>query len=173
MKKTFWLLACFGIISACYDQRKLVEPTFQNSFSCKIDGIDWKPEGGTNASGGIKSLSIDVYQDFFGKAITINTLKNVRDSKTGNSLIFEGFNLHANLAKNDKYILSRMGSDFFYNYGNGCTRYYPDSTSNDFILITDLDTIKKVVIGVFQFNAKSPTCGEKLIITEGKFEVKY
>ena len=171
MKKTFLLLACFGILSACSCHKTPVE--FQNSFSCKVNGVDWKPEGGSNATGGIKSLSIDVYKAYMAEAITINTLKNIRDSKTGNSIVFEGFNLHCNLAKNDKYILSRNGRDGFYNYKNGCSDYHPDSTSNDFILIKDLDTIQAIVKGTFQFIAISPTCGEKIVVTDGIFEVKY
>ena len=121
MKKTLWLLACFGILSACSCHKTPVEPAFQNSFSCKINGVDWKPEGGTNAAGGIKSLNIDVGRFFASDAININTLKQVRDSKTGDDLVFEGINVVLYLRPNEDKILSKNTGDFFYNYKNGCT----------------------------------------------------
>ena len=98
MKKTFWLLACFGIIYVCSCKKEPLP--FQNSFSCKIDGVDWKPEGGTNATGGINSQDIIVYRSYYGDAITVNTLKNVRESKSGNSIVFEGFQLGIDLQLN-------------------------------------------------------------------------
>lgn len=173
MKKTLWLLACFGILSAGSCHKKTVEPAFQNSFSCKVNGVDWKPEGGTNAPGGIKSLNIDVGRFFASDAININTLKQVRDSKTGDDLVFEGINVVLYLRPNEDKILSKNTGDFFYNYKNGCTRYYPDSTINDKITIVNLDTVKNIVKGTFRFEAKSPTCGEKLLVTDGKFVIKY
>jgi hypothetical protein len=171
MKKTLWLLACFGIFYACSCHKTPVEPAFQNSFSCKINGVDWKPEGGTNATGGIKSLSIDVgkYLDF--EQVGINTLKQIKDEKTGNDLIFEGFNLTVFLELNVNKVIKK--GNFIYNFKNGCNYYTPDSTNNDRITVTNLDIDRKIVKGIFQFNATSSTCKETLNITEGKFEVKY
>ena len=146
---------------------------FQNSFSCKVNGVDWKPEGGTNATGGIKSLNIDVGRFPLSDAFSIDALKDVRDNSPSNSIVFEGVHIETYLRINDKKILSGLGGDYFYNYKNGCSDYHPDSTSNDFILIKDLDTIQAIVKGTFQFIAISPTCGEKIVVTDGIFEVKY
>ncbi len=172
MKKTFWLLACFGIISACYYQRKLVEPVFQNSFSCKINGVDWKPEGGSNATGGIKSLNIDVGKYYYN-AISIDALKQIRDSKTGDDLIFEGIAFRVFLELNRNQILN---GKTFYQYGknnNGCSSYYSDSIASNFIKVLALDTLQQIVKGQFEFETVSSTCGKNLKITEGKFEVRY
>ena len=57
MKKTFWLLACFGILSACSCHKTPVEPAFQNSFSCKINGQLWEPNGKDGFFGFQKTLS--------------------------------------------------------------------------------------------------------------------
>ena len=172
MKKTLWLLACLGIISACYYQRKLVEPVFQNSFSCKINGVDWKPEGGTNAAGGIKIPTIDVGKYVFN-AISIDALKNIRDEKTGKSIIFEGINFTVNLELDTKTIINRSS---FYQYGennNGCSDYYSDSIATNIAKVIALDTSQKMVRGIFEFEARSPSCGKTVKVTEGKFELKY
>ncbi len=172
MKKTFWLLACFGILSACSCKKKQVEPTFQNSFSCKINGVDWKPEGGTNATGGIKSPRIDVFKYVFN-AISIDALKNIRDEKTGKSIIFEGIKFAVNLELDSKTIINRSS---FYQYGennNGCSDYYSDSILTNIAKVIALDTSQRMIKGVFEFEARSPSCGKTVIITEGKFELKY
>ena len=172
MKKTFWLLAFFGILSACYYQKKLIEPVFQNSFSCKINGVDWKPEGGSNATGGIKSLSIDVGKYPYFNAISIDALKQIRDSRTGDNLTFEGFNFAVSLLPpNSTHLI--YGNNFFYNFKNGCSSYYPDSLPSNRVTILALDTLSKIVKGTFEFEAKSPTCKQTVVITDGKFEVKY
>ena len=171
MKKTLWRLALFGIISACSCHKTPVEPTFQNSFSCKINGVDWKPEGGTNATGGIKSLSIDVVKYSFFNAISINAIKNIRDEKTGNSIIFEGINFTLNLELNTKTIIKK--SSFYQYANNGCSDYYSDSIPSNMVKVDALDSIQKIVKGIFEFEAKGPLCGKTLKFTEGKFEVKY
>ena len=171
MKKTFWLLACFGCLSVCSCHKEPLE--FQNSFSCKVNGVDWKPEGGTNATGGIKSLSIDVGKFPFFNAINIDALKNVRDSKTGDDIVYQGMGFIAFFDINKSQILK---GNTFYRYGptnEGCSNYYSDSIPSNNLKVIALDTLKKIIKGVFEFEATSPSCKQTVKITEGKFEVKY
>ena len=172
MTKTLWLLACFGIFYACSCHKTPVEPAFQNSFSCRINGVDWKPEGGTNATGGIKNPTIIVGKFYFD-AIDIDALKNIRDSKTGDDIVFEGIKFIVFLDTNKPQILK--GSTF-YKYGptnNGCSRFYSDSISTNMVKVLTLDTSKRIVKGIFEFEATSPTCNQTVKITNGNFEVKY
>ncbi len=171
MTKTLCLLACFGIFTLASCKKKQVEPAFQNSFSCKVNGVDWKPEGGTNAVGGINSKTIDVGKYYYN-AISIDALKNVRDAKTGNSIIFEGVRLRVFLEV-DKY--QSIIGNAFYQYGdnsNGCSNYYADSTSTNIVKVTSIDSINRRVKGIFEFEAKSRLCGT-VKATNGIFEVKY
>ena len=170
MKKTFWLLACFGCLSACSCHKTPVE--FQNSFSCKVNGVDWKPEGGTNATGGIKSLSLDVGKFYFD-AINNDALKNIRDSKTGDDIVYQGIRFIVFFDINKSQILK---GNTFYRYGptnEGCSNYYSDSIPSNNLKVTALDTLKKIVKGVFEFEATSPSCRQIVKVTNGNFEVKY
>ena len=56
---------------------------------------------------------------------------------------------------------------------NGCSGYNIDSLSSNFVKIIGLDTVQNTVKGIFEFKAKSPTCKQIVVITDGKFEVKY
>ena len=173
MKKTLWLLACFGIFYGCSCRKTPVEPAFQNSFSCKINGVDWKPEGGTNATGGIKSLNIDVVKYSFFNKINIDALRNIRDSKTGEDIIFEGMNFGINLELNNTTIINTNAFYKFDKNNEGCSRYYSDSVPTNIVKVTELDEYAKIVKGTFEFEAASLTCKKNVRITEGKFEVKY
>ncbi len=171
MTKTLCLLACFGFFTLASCKKKQVEPAFQNSFSCKVNGVDWKPEGGTNATGGINSKTIDVYRLSFSNLISIDALKNVRDSKTGNSIIFEGVILRVFLEV-DK-IQPVIRTTFYQYHDGGCNNYSSDSIPSNMVKVISLDSIQKIVKGIFEFEAKGPLCGKTLKFTEGKFEVKY
>ena len=171
MKKTFWLLTFFGCLFACSCHKTPVD--FQNSFSCKVNGVDWKPEGGSNATGGIKSLNIDVGKYPYFNAISIDVLKQIRDSKTGDDLIFEGFKLAVDLELGKVKILGKSAGDYIYNFKNGCSYYYPDSSISNKMIVLDLDTLQRRIKGNFEFSATSPTCRQTLKVTEGQFEVKY
>ncbi len=169
MKKTLWLLACFGIFYTYGCRKPADDPAvFRNSFSCKINGVDWKPEGGSNATGGANMPNIEVGQFPWSNWISVSTLKEVRDSKNMNeTLVFEGINLTIELEKSKIQKLSQSKGDYFYNYKIKCDNYYyPDSTINDRLSVIELDTIKRIVKGVFEFEATSFGCKEKLKITE-------
>ena len=172
MKKTLWLLACFGILSACSCKKKQVEPAFQNSFSCKINGVDWKPEGGTNATGGINTQEISIGKFFGNKRIFIDALKRIIDEKTGNRVVFEGVRLTIDLEIKER-ILNGDGSNLFYNFNNECNYYYSDSIPTNRLAVTEIDTTNNIIKGNFNFEVKSPRCIEILKITDGNFRLKY
>ena len=175
MKKTIWLLACFGILLAFSCGKKIVEPTFQNSFSCKINGVYWEPAGGINATGAINTPDISVgrfVDDTMG--INIYTLKQIIDEKTSERLVYEGINLIARLDLNKNRILYK--GSYFYNYKNKIcnSEYNPDSLVSNYVKIIVLDTIQKRAKGIFEFEAKNKSCANDILkITEGKFEIKY
>ena len=167
-KKIFLVIAVFSIMAAYSCHKASVE--FKESFSCKIDGVDWTPDTGTDKPGGITGQSIAVSTGFVTKTHDIYAEKKLNAGTV--KIIFQQFFLVFNSKANDKRILSRAGGDYFHDSQDVCDYFYPDSTSNSFIYVTSLDTISKIAKGTFQFNATSPTCGKKIIVTEGKFEVK-
>ncbi len=173
MKKTICLLACFSILCALSCRKTADDPAvFRNSFSCKINGVDWKPEGGSNATGGANMPDIIVTKFSFKNAVSIDALKQVRDPNNLNvNLKFEVFAFEFALEVREQIFNDRK--NYFYDSANKCSNYYPDTTATSRVIVTELDTVNKIVSGRFSFDLKSENCKPKLSVTEGDFKLKY
>ncbi len=159
MKKTFWLLACFGIFYACACKEKPVEPVFQNTVSCKVNGVDWAPNGPDGFLGFDKTLSY-----FFAPGET--------------GLGIQALNREANQVLTFACYCKAEVGDYpmrnfsFRNDKTRCT--YAKYTSFGRVSITNIDTVKRILSGTF--DTKNPVkgdCNDSLMITDGKFELKY
>ena len=160
MKKTFWLLACFGIISACSCKKTSVEPAFQNSFSCKINGQLWEPNGKDGFFGFQKTLSF-----FFAPGET--GLGVQADNKAKNQFL----TIHS-LCKAEKgsYPLRNFS---FRDFSKNCS-YQRYDTLTSMLSITSIDSIKRIITGTFNCTAyNSGFCNDTLIFSDGKFELNY
>ncbi len=173
MKKTMWLLACFGLFYTYGCRKPADDPAvFRNSFSCKINGVDWKPEGGSNATGGANLPNITVTKFAFMNSISIGVLKQVRDPNNMSiDLKYESFRLRFDLEVKEQVLHPEI--NYFYDHLGGCTRSYPDSTAVNKIVVTELDTINKTIGGRFFFVLKDELCNKKLSVTDGNFKLKY
>ncbi|MEZ4951033.1 MAG: hypothetical protein R2784_16855, partial [Saprospiraceae bacterium] len=65
-------------------------------------------------------------------------------------------------------VISRLN---FSNPGN-CIEFYRDSMANDYIKIEKLDRISGIIIGSFEDTGIN-SCGDTVIITDGRFKVTY
>ena len=160
MKKTLWLLACFGILTASSCQKKQVEPTFQNTFSCKINGQLWEPNGPDGFFGFQKTLSF-----FFSPGET--GLGIQASSKTDSQTLTISCLCKAEIG------IYQMRYPSFNDYKKGCD-YQKFDTLNSKILITNIDTVKRELFGTFYCKIISTgACNDTLKITDGKFQLKY
>ena len=160
MKKTFWLLACFGILSACSCHKKTVEPAFQNSFSCKINGQLWEPNGPDGFFGFQKTLSFYFAPNETGLGIQA---KNKKDNQT----------LTISAYCKAEVGIYKMRDEDFTDFNSGCT-YLPDTLRTHIMTFTKIDTVLRQITGTFEFTAfNNGKCRDTLKFTEGKFELKY
>ena len=161
MKKTFWLLACFGILSACSCHKKAVEPVFQNSFSCKVNGQLWEPVGPDGFFGADKTLGFFFSPNEVGLGIQAkNRLKN----QTMNITCF---------CKDTTGIYLMRSEQPFNDYNLSCS-YLPDTSKGRVIVFTKLDKDKRILKGTFEFIAlNTGNCKDTLKFTDGKFELNY
>ena len=160
MKKTLWLLACFGILSAGSCHKKTVEPAFQNSFSCKINGQLWEPNGPDGFFGFQKTLSFYFAPNETGLGIQASSK---RDSQTLTiSCLCK--------AEVGEYPLKNFTFD---DNKKKCSYQKYDSLKSKMTL-GSIDTIKRVLTGTFYCKTfNNGNCNDTLNITEGKFKLAY
>ena len=161
MKKTFWLLACFGIISVCSCHKKAVEPVFQNSFSCKINGQLWEPVGPDG---------------FFGFQKTLNFFFSPKEVGLGVQATNRIKNQTMNIAcfceeTTGTYIMRHTNP--FDDFSRKCS-YALDTVKLRKVVFTEVNNVKKILKGTFEFTAyNNGSCNDTLKFTDGKFELNY
>jgi hypothetical protein len=167
MKKILLLLLTFSLFFAC---NKDDEPTPENwteddnIFRCKVNGVDWEPEGdGLGFSGG----NLDVYyESFFNNSIEFRaSKKNDNTSQFMSMFIF---------VKNDVVgTYELLNNEMFTDFKCG-GNYFKDSTAINQINIIEIDSINNIVVGDFKFTATTTDCSvDKLTVSDGYFKAKY
>ena len=165
MTKTLWLLACFGIVSASSCDKKTVEPVFQNSFSCKINGQLWEPNGPDGFFGFQKTLSFYFAPGETGLGIQAD---NKKDDQTITISCFCD-------AKIGIYKMKHLTP--FLDFKNSCS-YVIDTVKLRTITITSIDTTERMLTGIFEFTVFTTTkdckqtVRDTLKFTDGKFSLK-
>ena len=165
MKVSFSLLfvALFVLHLSC---RKT--PTeFQESFSCKVNGQLWTPAGDVNPLGGLPLIWVT--NNYYLDSIQINVKREIQD-KNYNTLSYEVINLYPVGLKVNSFTVIKDDGNY---RKDGCGYYITDSTKSNFIKTTSLDTVNRIVKGVFQLECNGSYCHDNVKITEGRFEVKY
>ena len=160
MKKTLWRLALFGIISACSCHKTAVEPPFQNSFSCKINGQLWEPNGPDGFFGFQKTLSYYFAPGETGLGI------QARNKVNNQTLTISCF------CKEDIGIYKIRNEDFT-DFNKKCG-YLSDTLRKGTITFINVDKVKRILKGTFEFIAtNSGNCNDTLKFTNGMFELNY
>jgi hypothetical protein len=166
MKKILLLLLTLSLFFAC---NKDDEPTPENwteddnIFRCKVNGVDWEPEGGgLGFSGG----NLDVYyESFFNNAIQIRASKD-NDNVSQFLSMFVG----VDLAVNGKSEI--LTNNVFVDY-NSCGNYFRDTTVFNFIKFIEIDSINNIAEGEFEFIGLNSDCPDTIKVTDGYFKAKY
>ena len=161
MKKTLWLLACFGILSSGSCHKKTVEPAFQNSFSCKINGQLWEPNGPDGFFGVDKTLGFFFTPGEVGLGIQA---KNRKNNQTMNVSCFCNDSIGS-------YIMRHVQP--FNDYNRNCS-YVLDTLKQRIVLLSSINKEKRILVGTFAFTAfNSGNCNDTLKFTDGKFQLAY
>ena len=155
------------------DEPKLPPETIVGAmtFGCKVNGEVFVPQDG----GGRPGLFAQYANLGSGLGGGWFLSINVTDNKTQNSKNIT-INTDSLLVQSGTYILKKVkGNSFctYFDFPNGSLNIYeiiqPDSGE---LVITKHDQTQRILSGNFHFNVTNQT-GVKVIITEGRFDVRY
>jgi hypothetical protein len=161
-KKTLWLLACFGILTASSCKKKQVEPIFQNTFSCKINGQLWEPNGENGFLGFQKTLSFYFAPGETGLGIQA-------DNKKAKQFI----NISCLCENKVNTYRMRNASFLFFEQIPACS-FVLDTLKSHTISITKIDDDLKIITGTFEYTVYKTggNCEDTIRITDEKFNLK-
>lgn len=162
MKYLFILL--FFILGACEPPPKPNEP-----FYCKIDGKKFRPDNGGDVF--FEPLLAQINRDFHFFYITAN------NSKYGNKSMSVSFSITLDSSNRIKPISYKIGVDAKANCSTGYIMINGNNKNHDYkyiensgkILITKVDSVKQLVSGTFEFEARSIYTDEIVKVTDGCF----
>ena len=184
-KSKAWLLyvCLLTLFAGCSKCNKVIEPdktstaslpaatqTGAGTFGCMVNGQAWTPYGrqsflsALNPSGGYDpvvgafSVSADIYLD-----------KPVNGSNLKEYINVGGINVYTV----GEYNLTN--STVLFEYFDGVTAYYSDTdiASDCKLIVKKLDKINKIISGTFSFTIQKKDTGKKVIVTDGRFDLKY
>ncbi|MFK8006223.1 MAG: hypothetical protein AB8H03_07625 [Saprospiraceae bacterium] len=166
MKKLIFLFLITFSWQTCGEGIILSEPKSTDIFQCKINGIDWEPEGD---GVGFSDDNLDIYyENFFLNAIQIRTKREIGSQNDFMSISF--FVGNGIIGSHDI-----LGTKLFTDYN--CGNYYRDTLTENIIDIISIDSINNIIEGTFYFTAKegsTSTCTvEEIAVTDGYFKAKY
>jgi hypothetical protein len=166
MKKILLLLLTFSLFFAC---NKDDEPTPENwteddnIFRCKVNGVDWEPEGdGVSFSGG----NLDIYYEkYILNAIQVSASK---DNNDVNEFMTMFIGTKPNLIGEHL-----IGTTTIYT-NNSCGNYFRDTLADNIVNILEVDSVNFIMEGKFKFTGINSSClTNKVVITDGYFKAKY
>jgi hypothetical protein len=135
-----------------------------NTFSCRVDGVIFKPVSlGGLFSGYPSVLSVGNsrnYNQFGVSAYNQQTTQRIGIEYTY-------------LSNTGVYKLRQYPFRGIYSGGYSDPGWFPtDSIYTGQLILTRCDTINKIYSGTFSFTAKEPNTGRVVQITDGRFDVK-
>lgn len=171
MKSKKWILILFTAyttsMSVYCKKDKLTAATQigANTFSCKIDGVVFKPSGSAGLFGS-PPITVYNYPDngftilgkYYGNSsdpISRNVILNLEYLKSTGT-----YNLNSN--RRGIYQIDFSGGPV----------YQTDATHLGTVIITRCDLINKIYSGTFSFNAIEKSTGKEVQVTDGRFDVK-
>lgn len=142
----------------------------KNTFGCKIDGKVFKPFENVI----IPPPNSEILKAFYSsKSIYIKARRSV---ERGGFAITTYMDIYIDsIDRTGRYILKNEGSGrWVQHYNFADTLYYrTDSLRTGEVIITKLDTVKKILAGTFYFQAIDYKRNHVEMVTEGRFDVKY
>jgi hypothetical protein len=166
-EKILLLLLTLSLFFAC---NKDDEPSPENwteddnIFRCKVNGVDWEPEGDNlGFSGG----DLDIYyESFFNNAIQFRATK---DNDNTSQFISISIFVEQGVIGTYEILNNNVFIDFICG-GN----YFRDTTAENRIMITEIDSVYNIIEGEFKFTGNTTDCTvTKIDVTNGYFKAKY
>ena len=166
--QTLLLLITLTFFTACEKEDPLAackaDPTCEY-FRCKVDGKEWRPDC-ESAFLGCDAVDVQYYRDLNGGGLSI-IAKNSNDTS--------GIKLTATVKKeniNYKLFRKNIKSEYYQILLNEWDSYLVDTTLNNEIFFTKIDTINYLIEGTYEFTGINES-GELKTITDGEFRQQY
>ncbi len=148
-----WIALIFFFSLSCH--KKAAE--FQDTFSCQINGMVWTPEGPV-AAGQSPVIAASVYNN----QIRIFARRDIRDP-AGKQVSFDAIGLQ-NIGM--QVSITNGVKDDSYNF-DGCGLCPTDTTKVNFVKTIAIDTVQRIVKGVFQFECNESYCRKNVMVALG------
>lgn len=169
MKKLHILLTAailFTSFSCKKDKLTKETQTGANTFSCKINGVIFKPSENAGLFG---SPPITVY-NLLSNGFTI--LGKYYGDRSDPTSKYISLNLPY-LRSAGSYILNSYPSQGLYVFSySGGPAYQTDATHTGTVTITRCDNVNQIYSGTFSFTAIDKNTGKVVKVTDGRFDVK-
>lgn len=184
MKILFYLICLSAILTSilsCEDKLKApfasdknqlppITSSGENTFGCELNGEVWLPGVPVNF-GGVHTLTASMNSE----GISILATRKTTDSQTYQLI---GLGVHSNLSDSmslnypyDSTIFEMEGASAVYgDVITGC-EFRTDSINNGFVKFIRIDTIERIISGIFEFNVANSSC-DTVRITNGRFDIK-
>ena len=165
-------------ISSC-KKEKVVEPepdlpplttTGRMTFGCYVNGEPWVAEVPPfqpyhNTTGG--GLNYDSLMVIFG-----NKISTANDDH--NSAIYLLFSLNKDSVPINIPLSLRETDQTFINYKDTCnSKHQLDISYPNKVEIVHFDLEKRIISGIFNMRAYGVNCNDTVLITDGRFDVKF
>ncbi len=167
---TILLIALLSLASSCQKDEPFTPDWHVDVFRCKVNGVDWKPECQSDPLFGCDAVDCQYYwkdtKTFEISAVNVNYNKTIN-----NSISFAGYGY-----ENSENLIRSLKENYKdWNKPGNCRFYDLDTTSVRRLTILEVDTVKYLIKGTFEFTAidQYGNCKDTVRITEGYFHVNY
>ncbi len=164
------LLAILSIAAACNKDDEGSNPQqHEDILRCKVNGVEWEAfdyrEGTIGAQGtGATDLLYYVEEGF----MSLRAIRKLEDQSIDEGI---GIAAQAILIGNNSIFNKE---DIYKNLSNlsGCVGYNLDTLETEQIIVIEIDTINRIMVGEFEFSAIND-CSDTVHITDGYFDLEY
>ena len=165
------IIAILYLFSSCQKDNPLPpEEYHQDIFRCKVNGVEWTPNCISDPLFGCDAVDCQYYWKDT-KTFEIGAVNISHDKTINNSISFAGFGYEGN----ENLLRSLKENYKEWNKPGNCGFYDLDTTSIRRLTIIEVDTLKYLIKGSFEFTAIDHfgDCKDTVRITDGYFHVNF
>ncbi len=166
-KLTILLIALLSLASSCQKDEPFTPDWHVDVFRCKVNGVDWKPECQSDPLFGCDAVDCQYYWKDT-KTFEISAISRSYDNSIDQSIGIAS--KYATIGDNFLGLSLREYKDW--NKLPGCRFHDLDTTTSRRLTILEVDTLKYLIKGTFEFTAINE-CQDTMRITDGYFHVNY
>lgn len=166
---TILLIASLSLASSCQKEDPFPpEDYHKDIFRCKVNGVEWTPHCISDPLFGCDAVDCQYYWKDT-KGIELSAVNRSSDNSEYQTMRFYTRPALPNQIHNIWY-LSEEFTDW--NKPSGCRFHDLDTTAIRRLTILEVDTVKYLIKGSFEFTAINE-CQDTVQITDGYFHVNY